>query len=100
MEIDVEKVAEVALGFEHSSEAIGAVAGEIAKLAFDGDTAGRNYGELGARIALRYDGVEASFRRWSEASEDNAVALRASVAGYQGSDGYTASFMADQGGRR
>lgn len=100
MQIDVEKVAEVAVGFEQSSEAIGVVAGGVAKLMFGAQTAGRNYGDVGTRIGAGYDGVESSLRRWSEACKDNTVALRASVTSYRLQDDENARASAAQSGGR
>lgn len=100
MEIDVVQVAQVATGFEQSADAIGAIAAQIATLTFGTDKAGRNYGDVGARIAAGYDGVESSFRQWGVASKDNTVRLRASVASYQDTDGAAARSIEYPAGER
>lgn len=100
MEIDVEMVAGIAVELQQSSEAVTGVAGVVARLGFGAETAGRNYGDVGGRIAAGFDGVEASVRRWSEASKDNAVRLRAAVAEYRGADNTAAQAMTTQAGER
>lgn len=100
MEIDVKKVAGVAVGLEQSSEVVDGVAGVVAGSAFGGDTAGRNYADVGVRIAMALDGVEASLRRWGEACKDDAVRLRAGIVSYREADDGAAHSVAILGGQQ
>lgn len=99
MEIDVETVAGVAVEFEQSAVVLNAIADSVSKLAFGPDGAGRNYADVGTRIATAYEDVELLFRRWREATEDNAVRLRSSVASYSRADGRTADRIDSAGSR-
>lgn len=86
MEIDVGTVTDIASTFDGSSGALSGVAGTAKTWAFGADQAGRNYGDLGARIAEAYGGAASMLTRWSEASKDNAVQLRGSCAQYTSTD--------------
>ncbi|OZF06478.1 hypothetical protein CH299_01450 [Rhodococcus sp. 14-2686-1-2] len=100
MEIDIEKVGRVAAELDASSQAVADVALVAAKLGLGPAAAGRNYGDVGLRIAAGYDGVEAGIRRWGEAVKDNAVSLRAVLAAYQAADGRTSWAIATPEGSR
>lgn len=100
MEIDVEKTAGIAVELERSSEAVKGIAGIVAKLATGERTAGRNYADVGDRIAAGFEGVEVSLLRWSEAGKDNAVRLRASISDYVGMDGNVAQDVSSRAGER
>lgn len=90
MDIDVERVAEVAVELEKCAVALSDVADAVATLAFGASGSGRLYADIGSRIAASYDGVESVFRQWSEASKDNTVRLRASIGSYRSADDSTA----------
>lgn len=99
MEIDVEAVAAVAVGFETSETELAAVADKVRAVMFGAVGVGRNYADVGARIAVGLDGVESAVRRWGEASKDNAVRLRGGIAGYSAVDGDAASSAASSNPR-
>lgn len=100
MEIDIEKVGRVAVELDASSRTVADVALVATTLSFGPAAAGRDYGDVGLRIAAGYDGVETGIRRWSEAVEDNAVSLRAVLDAYQAADGRTSWAIATAEGPR
>lgn len=99
MQIDIETVAGVAAEYEKSAAALIGIADSVPELAFGPDDAGRAYADLGVSIAAGYESVELLFRRWGEASKDNAVRLRSSVAAYSSSDARTAEHLDTAGAR-
>lgn len=100
MEIDVERVTAVAVGFEHSAEVIGGVAESCAGLQFGPEVAGRNYRDAGERVSAALDGLAAGLRRWGDATKDNSARLRASVDEYRTTDVGAAHALADSAGGR
>nr|WP_296779321.1 hypothetical protein [Rhodococcus sp. (in: high G+C Gram-positive bacteria)] len=86
MEIDVGTVTDIANTFDASSGAVSGVAATAKTWVFGTAQAGRNYADLGARIAEAYGGTASILNRWSEASKDNAVQLRGSCAQYTSTD--------------
>ncbi len=83
LDIDAEAVGAVAGAFGDSAQAIAAATESASELTFGPAFAGRNYADLGVRIAVVGGLVGSSLRRWSEASEDNADRLRTTVDGYR-----------------
>lgn len=83
LDIDAEAVGAVAGGFGDSAQALASAAENASGLTFGAAVAGRNYGDLGVRIAVAGGLAGSSLRRWSEASEDNADRLRTSIDGYR-----------------
>ncbi|MCZ4078142.1 type VII secretion target [Rhodococcus sp. H36-A4] len=83
LDIDAEAVGAVAGAFGDSAQAIASAAEIASGFTFGPTVAGRNYGDLGVRIAAAGERVGSSLRRWSEASEDNADRFRTSVDGYR-----------------
>ncbi len=99
LEIDVGKVAGIATCLETSSQALGGIA-EIARtLSFGPDQVGGNYRDFGSRIGDGFGGVETAFRRWSDASKDNAVRLRGSLAAYRSTDADAANSLYGTGAK-
>ncbi len=83
LDIDAEAVGAVSGAFGDTAQAIASAAEIASGLTFGPAVAGRNYGDLGVRIAAVGGLVGSSLRRWSEASEDNADRLRTAVDGYR-----------------
>lgn len=94
MEIDSRSVTDIANNFDTSSGALSDVASKAEAWEFGYDQAGRNYGDLGVRIAAGFEGAESMLARWSEVSKDSAVQLRGSCAHYTSADEVTSQSLA------
>jgi hypothetical protein len=90
MDIDVRAVIDMAASVEDTARSVSALVGVSGSFGFGRAVAGRNYADVGDRIVAGYERVASSFRVWSDALDDNAGRLRASVDGYRAVDSASA----------
>ncbi|MGA9870209.1 MAG: hypothetical protein WBQ44_03545, partial [Rhodococcus sp. (in: high G+C Gram-positive bacteria)] len=64
MDIDIEAVAAVAVGFDNSAATVTNVADSLRGSTFGPENAGRCYRDVGARIAAGYANAQPALRGW------------------------------------
>ncbi|MCV7023268.1 ESX-1 secretion-associated protein [Mycolicibacterium novocastrense] len=93
--VDVAALSSVARQYQGVADAVdAAVRTHLNGLAFDGACAGRSYAAGGDAVRSTVDDVVNQLRRWSRASAEIAVTLRASVDRYAEADARAADRLA------